>query len=184
MNWLFIHEETVISEKVWTEIRSDLSHIRIFKFILYVHILKENCVKLNLNQTWKDIFVEYITTSKQIKVWSVKTSLIHIVLTYIIDEYNRDTDLLKNKDISLSLLICIKQQDWIASDALCKHSQSQKLIIDNDDVNALKNCTNHKKDSNLSKKTEKNMPAPSWKWECFRKHSLSTDKFEWKLIDM
>ena len=40
---------------------------------------------------------------------------------------------------------------------LNKHNQSQKLITDNDDVNALKNCMNHKKNSLLSKKTEKNM---------------------------
>ncbi len=32
-----------------------------------------------------------------------------------------------------------------------------KLVADNDDVNALKNQTNYKKDSSLSKETEKNM---------------------------
>jgi len=67
-NQLFIYERTVTSEKVWTEIRLNLSHIWIFESVLYVHISKEKCVKLNLNQTWKDIFVEYITNSKQIKV--------------------------------------------------------------------------------------------------------------------
>ena len=43
---------------------------------------------------------------------------------------------------------------------------------------------NHKKDSNLSKETEKNMSALSQKWKCFRKHILSTDSSERKLIDM
>jgi len=63
-NWLFIHKKAVISEKVWTEIKSDLSHIRIFESVLYVHISKEKCVKSNLNWTWKDIFVENITINK------------------------------------------------------------------------------------------------------------------------
>jgi len=94
-------------------------------------------------------------------VWSVKTSLIHIVLTYIIDEYSKDADLLENKDILLSLLIHTKLWDWIASDVSHKHDQSQKLVIDNDNINALKNCTNHKKNSILFKKTEKNMSASS-----------------------
>ena len=141
-------------------------------------------MKSNLNQTWKDIFVEYITTNKQIKVWSVKTSLIHIMSTYTINEHSRDADLLENKNILLSLLIHIKLQDWIASDVPHKHDWPQKSVIDNDDVNALKNCTNHKKDLNQFKKTEKNMSALSWKWECFKKHFLSTDSSERKLIDM
>ena len=158
-NYLFIHERIITSEKVWTEIRSDLSHIRIFEFVLYIHILKEKHIKSDLNQTWKDILVEYMTISKQIKVWSIKTSLIHIVLTYIIDEHSRDVDLLKNEDILLLLLTHTKLQDQIVFDVSHKYDWSQKLIIDNDDVNALKNCTNHKKDSNLSKKTEKNMSA-------------------------
>jgi len=102
-----------------------------------------------------------MTTNKQIKVWNVKTSLIHIVLTYIIDKYSKDVNLLKNKNISLSLLTHIKLWDWIVSDALCKYSQLWKLIINNDDVNALKNYTNHKKNSILFKKTEKNMSASS-----------------------
>ena len=74
-------------------------------------------MKSDLNQTWKDIFVEYITTNKQIKVWSIETSLIHIVSTYIIDEHSKDANLLKNENISLSLFIHTKLWDQIASDA-------------------------------------------------------------------
>jgi len=81
------------------------------------------------------------------------------VSTYIIDEYSRNADLLENKNISLSLLTHTKLQDQIAFNVSHKCSQSQKLVIDNDNVNALKNYMNHKKDSNLSKKTEKNMSA-------------------------
>jgi len=125
-----------------------------------------------------------MTTNKQIKVWSIKTSLIHIMLTYTINEHNRDANLLKNKNILLSLSICTKLQDQIAFDISHKHNQSQKLVIDNDNVNALKNCTNYKKNSILSKETEKNMSTLSQKWECFRKHSLSTDSFKRKLINM
>ena len=160
-NWLSIHERTVTSEKVLTEIRLNFSYIWIFESVLYIHILKKKCVKSDLKWTWKDIFVEYMTTSKQIKVWSVKTNLIYIVLTYIIDEYSRNVNLLKNKNVSLSLSIYTKLWDWIASDVLHKCSWSQKLVIDNDDVNALKNCINHKKNSILSKKTKKNMSALS-----------------------
>ncbi len=83
------------------------------------------------------------------------------MLTYIIDEHSRDTNLLENEDVSLSLLTCTKLQDQIASDVSHKCDQSQKLVIDNDDVNALKNYINHKKDSILSKKTEKNMSMSS-----------------------
>ena len=155
------YERTVISEKVWTEIKLNLSHIRIFEFVLYVHILKEKCIKLNLNWTWKNIFVEYTAISKQIKVWSVKTSSIHIMSAYIIDEHSEDADLLENKDILLSLLTHMKLQDWIALNVSHKCDWSQKLVIDNNDVNALKNYINHKKNLNLSKKTEKNMSALS-----------------------
>jgi len=81
------------------------------------------------------------------------------VSTYNIDEHNRDADLLENEDILLLLFIHTKLQDWIAFNILCKCDQLQKLVIDNDDVNVLKNCINHKKNSNLSKKTEKNMSA-------------------------
>jgi len=133
---------------------------------------------------WKNIFVEYTATSKQIKVWSVKTNLIHIVSTYIIDEHSKDVNLLENKDISLLLLIHMKLWDQIALNISHKHSWSQKLVIDNDNVNALKNCMNHKKNSILSKKTEKNMSALFWKWKCFKKHFLSTDSSERRLIDM
>ena len=108
---MFTHERTVTFEKIWTEIRLNFSHIWIFESVLYVHILKEKCVKLNLNWTWKDIFVEYTTTSKQIKMWSVKTNLIYIVLIYTIDECSRDTDLLENKYILLSLLTYTKLHD-------------------------------------------------------------------------
>ena len=39
-------------------------------------------------------------------------NLIHIMLTYTIDEYSKDTDLLENKDILLLLLLTyIKLQD-------------------------------------------------------------------------
>ena len=125
-----------------------------------------------------------MTTNKQIKVWSIKTSLIHIMLTYTINEHNRDANLLKNKNILLSLSICTKLQDQIAFDISHKHNQSQKLVIDNDNVNALKNCTNYKKNSILSKETEKNMSALFWKWKHFKKHFLSTDSSERKLINM
>jgi len=81
---------------------------------------------------------------------------------YIIDEHSRDANLLKNENILLSLLIHMKLWDQIASDVLYKHDWSQKLVIDNNDINALKNCINHKKNSILSKKTEKNMSALSW----------------------
>jgi len=160
---LSTHKRTVTSEKVWTEIRLNFSHIWIFKSVSYIHISKEKCMKSNLNQTWKDIFVEYMIISKQIKVWSVKTNLIHIMSAYTIDEHSKDADLLKNKDILLLLLICTKLWDWIAFDVLHKCDQSQKLVIDNDDVNALKNHTNHKKYSILFKKIEKNISTSSWK---------------------
>jgi len=78
------------------------------------------------------------------------------MLTYIIDEYNRKVNLLKNENVILSSLTHIKLQDQITFDVSHKHSQSQKLIIDNDDINTLKNHINHKKNSNLFKKTEKN----------------------------
>jgi len=57
-------------------------------------------------------------------VWSVKTNSIHIMLTYIIDEHNRDIDLLENEDVSLLLLTYTKLWDQIASDTSHKHSQS------------------------------------------------------------
>jgi len=102
-----------------------------------------------------------MTISKQIKVWSVKTNLIHIMSAYTIDEYNRNVNLLKNKNISLSLFIYTKLWNQIAFDVSHKHNWSQKLVIDNDDVNALKNYINHQKNSILFKETEKNMSASS-----------------------
>jgi len=67
-NWLFIYDKIITSEKVWTEQRFSFSHIRIFKFLLYVYILKKKQIKLNLNWTWKNILIEYIIINKQIKV--------------------------------------------------------------------------------------------------------------------
>ncbi len=84
-------------------------------------------------------------------------NLIHIVLIYIIDECSRGADLLENKYILLLLLTYIKLQDWMTLNILCKCSQLQKLITDNVNINALNNCTNHKKNSLLFKKTEKNI---------------------------
>jgi len=52
-----------------------------------------------------------MTISKQIKVWSIKTSLIYIVSIYIFDEHSKKTDLLENKNILLLSLIYIKLQD-------------------------------------------------------------------------
>ncbi len=49
----------------------------------------------------------------------------------------------------------------MTSDISHKHRQLQKLIIDNDNINASNNYINHKKNSLLSKKTEKNMSASS-----------------------
>jgi len=103
---------------------------------------------------------------------------------YIIDKHNRNTDLLENEDVSLSLLIHIKLQDWIAFDVSHKCDQSQKLVIDNDNINALKNCTNHKKYLNSSKKTEKNMSALLCKWRHLRKYFLLIDNFKRKLINI
>jgi len=96
-------------------------------------------------------------------VWNIKTNLIHIVSAYTIDEHSRDADVLENKDILLLLLLLIYMKLWdqIASDVSYKHDWSQKLIIDNDDVNVLKNYMNHEKDSILSKETEKNMSVLS-----------------------
>jgi len=82
---------------------------------------------------------------------------------YTINEHSKDTDLLENEDILLSLLIYTKLWDQIAFNVSHKHDQSQKLVIDNNNVNSLKNCTNHKKDSILSKETEKNISALSCK---------------------
>lgn len=82
---------------------------------------------------------------------------------YTIDECSRDADLLENVNILLLLLTYIKLQDWIALNTLCKHSQLQKLVTDNDNINTLNNYINYKKDSTLSKKTEKNMSALFWK---------------------
>jgi len=93
-----------------------------------------------------------MNTNKQIKVWSIKMNLIHIVLTYTINECSRDVDLLKNKYILLLLLTHTKLQDWMTFNTLYKHNQSQKLIIENDNINVLNNCINHKKNSLLSKK--------------------------------
>jgi len=64
----------------------------------------------------------------------------------MINEHSRDVNLLENENISLSLLICTKLQDQIASDVSHKHDQSQKLIINNNNIKALKNHANHKKD--------------------------------------
>ncbi len=85
--------------------------------------------------------------------------MIHIMSTYIIDEYSKDADLLENEYILLLLLIHMKLQDWITLNILHKCDQSQKLITDNDDVNALKNYTNYKKNLLLFKKTKKNISA-------------------------
>jgi len=56
------------------------------------------------------------------------------MLTYIIDEHSKDTDLLENENVLLLFLICIKLQDQIVLNISHKCSWSQKLIIDNDDI--------------------------------------------------
>jgi len=110
--------------------------------------------------------------------------MIHIISAYIIDEHSRNADLLENEDILLLLLIHTKLQDWIVFDVSYKFDSSQKLVIDNDDVNALKNYINHKKNSNSSKKTEKNMLTWSHKQKHFKKYFLSTDSSKRKLINI
>jgi len=116
-------------------------------------------------------------------VWNIKTNLIHIVLTYTIDECSRDANLLENKYILLSLLTHTKLQDQTALNILHKYSQSQKLVTDNDDINISDNYTNYEKDLLLFKETEKNMSVLFWKWEHFKKHFLLIDRSEWKLIN-
>ena len=121
-NWLLIYNRTIIFKKVWTEQRSSLSYIRIFEFLLYIYISKKKQIKLDLNWMWKDILIKYMTINKQIKVWSVRTNLIHIVLIYTIDECSRDADLLENEYILLSLLTYTKLYDWMTLNTLCKCS--------------------------------------------------------------
>jgi len=106
------------------------------------------------------------------------------MLIYIIDEHNRDVDLLENKNILLLLLTHTKLQDWIAFNVSHKYDWLQKLIIDNDEINVSENHINHKKDLNSSKKSEKSMLALFCKWEHFRKYFLLINNFKRKLINM
>ena len=114
-NRLPTNTQKVTLEEGWTALIPDLSHIRIFSSVSYVHIPKEKRIKSDLNCTWKGILVGYTETSKQVKVWSVQTNSIHIVSTYTIDESIKGSDLLTGKP--LPLLSCTKIVDWVNPDA-------------------------------------------------------------------
>ena len=126
-NWLSTHARTVTLKEVWTEQQLSLKHVQIFDSLLYIHISAERWVKLDLNQTWKEIFIRYINTSKQIKVWSTKINSILLISAYTIDEISREVNLIETP---LPISTHMRLQDRQTSDISHKCDHSHKLVVD------------------------------------------------------
>ena len=57
-----------ISEEAWTNTRQNLEYIRIFRNRVSIIILSEKRIELDVQKTWKDIFIGYTGMSKQLRV--------------------------------------------------------------------------------------------------------------------
>ena len=177
-NRLPTHARAKTPEEGWTGITPDVSHIRIFGSVSYVHIPKEKRIKSDLNRTWKGILIGYTETNKHVKVWSVKTNSVHIVSAYTIDETCRGSDLLQ----SLPAPIRTKISNRIAPDAPRKRGRP-RLVVNNEAPEPQDFRTNRNTNSQLDKEAEEDMPAPPHKRGRPQKSPLSVDSPPRRLIE-
>jgi hypothetical protein len=59
-------------KKIWTDRKPDLSHLRVFGYIAYAQLAREQREKLN-NTFIHEIFVRYTSTSRQYRVYDLTT---------------------------------------------------------------------------------------------------------------
>lgn len=69
--------ENITPKEVFTVIKPDLSHLRIFGFLVYIHIPKEKRTKLEPSRK-KGIFFGYNENSKGYKVYVPRQRLVEI----------------------------------------------------------------------------------------------------------
>ena len=69
-NRLLIVGRNKISEELQISIILNVNYLKIFGYIIYNYIPKENRQKSFIEKFWKGIFIGYIKTIKQFKIWN------------------------------------------------------------------------------------------------------------------
>lgn len=91
-----------ISKKIQIKTRQNLKHIQIFESKVSTFISNKKQVTLDIQKTYKSIFIGYTVTSKYLRVWALCTHLIFITSKPVVNKGKKGANLLTKHSLAPS----------------------------------------------------------------------------------
>jgi hypothetical protein len=86
-------EQVVTPEEIWTGKKPDLTHLRVFRCVVYAQLAKEQRGKLNPTSV-RGILIGYTPTSRQYRVYNPKTKVMDRYSSVVFNKNRKGGELL------------------------------------------------------------------------------------------